>query len=349
MHWLKKATNPLDPHLRAGGYEVLPVAEIIGKLRTNACVPRYLIRNNELNDSLAAWTINAFFLLGGLKETDQIGYIVSTFLKPDHFTERLTRTEAQKIIDRVIKNAERVNREPRDFYFDWIGIFGSVLAGSETPADVDIVFSARWTLDGTPLPKSSYYPFRGHHEPVDLAGRALGTGSRRSALSCHSSHEITTLGMPYQVIWTNREGPVNRKTIFPKAKITQNDKSKSELANANAFADDFRARCADLPPLPEPVRPFIPADPKPLSRSQWTKILNSDHPVIGLAHVLCLPPGKLKESASKLLEDHFTKNPKEKPKAEKILYPYLAASATYAKNWIWDSTVGLRKPKRNEL
>jgi hypothetical protein len=51
---------------------------------------------------------------------------------------------------------------------------------------------------------------------------------------------------------------------------------------------------------------------------------------------------QLKESASKLLEDHFTKNPKEKAKAEKILYPYLAASATYVKNWVWDPTVGLR-------
>jgi hypothetical protein len=53
----------------------------------------------------------------------------------------------------------------------------------------------------------------------------------------------------------------------------------------------------------------------------------------------------LKEKAIKLVEDHFANHPKEKAKAEKILYPYLAASALYACRWKWDPAIGLRKTK----
>jgi hypothetical protein len=67
--------------------------------------------------------------------------------------------------------------------------------------------------------------------------------------------------------------------------------------------------------------------------------------VTDLAHALCLPPGVLKDKAAKLVEDRFAKNPKEKAKAEKILYPYLAASVLYATRWQWDPNVGLRKTK----
>ena len=72
---------------------------------------------------------------------------------------------------------------------------------------------------------------------------------------------------------------------------------------------------------------------------------NSNHPVINLEHTLCLPPGKLKTKVTELVEDHFAKTPKDKAKAEKILYPYLAVSALYATEWKWDPAVELRKTK----
>jgi hypothetical protein len=250
------------------------------------------------------------------------------------FIPRLTQTEAHKIILRVIRNAERVNSEDRDFYYDWIGIFGSVLRGSETPADVDIVYSARWAWD-EPLPESSYNPFN-RTEPTDLATRALRTGCRRSAVSPHYHLEIKKVGTPYKIIWTKEKGLVNRKVTFPKAKKTKEDDTKKELAQSDAFANYFRARCAALPPLLPPETSAILPETRPLRRSEWTKILEARHPVIDLAHALCLPPGVLKENVTKLVEDQFAKNPKEKAKAEKILYPYLAASALYANRWKWD-------------
>jgi len=48
---------------------------------------------------------------------------------------------------------------------------------------------------------------------------------------------------------------------------------------------------------------------------------------------------------TKLVEDHFTKTPKDKAKAEKIVYPYLGASVLYATQGKFDPAVGLRKTK----
>jgi hypothetical protein len=85
-----------------------------------------------------------------LGETSEAEIRRQSFLTPDHFTPRLTQAQAQKIIDRVIRNAKRINEGWSRFYFDWIGIFGSVLNGSESPGDVDIVYSVRSSKDGTP-------------------------------------------------------------------------------------------------------------------------------------------------------------------------------------------------------
>lgn len=353
MNWLKKATNPLDPHLRAGGYEVLPIAQIF-RLPSNVWSLATISRKHLVPEPLASWATNAFYSLGFLREPDTWEHDSTflwygpnyPFLGPDHFTQRLTQDQAQEIIARVIQNAKRINSEGRDFYYDWIGIFGSVLRGSETPADVDIVYSARW-FDGTPLPESSYYPF-GQNEPTDLAARALRTGCRRSAVSPHYHLEVKSIGMPFKVIWTMDKGLVTRKITIPKATKSQEDNTEQERSQSDAFADDVRARCAALSSLPPPETPVIPPGTRPLTRSKWMKIMESNHPVIDLAHAVCLPPGDLKAKAVKLIEERFVKKPKGKTKAEEILYPYLAASTLYATQWKWDAKVGLRKRKRGE-
>jgi hypothetical protein len=353
MNWLKKATNPLDPHLRAGGYEILPVAQIF-RLPSNVWCLATISRNHLVPEPLASWATNAFYSLGFLREPDTWEHDTTflyygpnyPFLRPDHFTQRLTQDQAQEIIAQVIQNAKRINSEGRNFYYDWIGIFGSVLRGSKTPADVDVVYSARWS-DGTPLPESSYYPF-GQNEPTDLAARALRTGCPRSAVSPHYHLEVKSIGTPFKVIWTMDKGLVTRKVTFPKPTKSQEADTKRELSQSDAFADDVRARCAALSSLPPPENPVIPHDTEQLTRSQWAKILESAHPVADLAHSHCLPPGDLKAKVAKLVEERFAKYPKEKTKAEKILYPYLAASTRYATHWKWATEVGLRKRKRGE-
>jgi hypothetical protein len=322
MH-VKKATKPLDPNLRAGGYLVLPVAQVHAKVWYNYS-PRSLVLGNLLNDSLAAWASNAYYELGCLEEPrirhedrlkdftyEKIGLRGSsvptpeadrprqTFLTPEHFAQRLTPSEAQRIIDRVIQNAERINTEERFFYYDWIGIFGSILRGSETPGDVDIVYAARWSDSDLPLPESSYYPFS-RNEPTDLASRALRTGCRRTAVSPHYHQEVECLGTPYQILWTKDKGRVKRKTTFQKAKRKQEDDSQRDLAREDAFADDFRTRCATLAPLPAPEVVSIPPGTKALSYAEWKNVLNSNDLVISHAHTICLPPGKLKEKLSQL-------------------------------------------------
>jgi hypothetical protein len=367
LHRLKKATQPLDPHLRAGGYEVFPIVEV-HQLGSNVWSLAMLTEKALLPEPLASWATNAFYSLGFLKgprnrrvdlargvcygpvrtrsgENTAAEIRRKTFLTPDHFIPRLTQTQAQRIIGRVIRNAERINDEWSRFYYEWIGIFGSVLNCSKSPADVNIVYSVRSSKDGNPLRESSYHPLS-RSGLDDIAARALSTGCRRSAVSPHNVVELESLGIPYQIIWTEAKGRVNRKIILPISKKAQKDTSKRDLARSNAFAADVRARCAALPPLPLPENPFIPLGTKALSLGEWTEILSTVHPVVHLAHALCLPPGVLKEKVSKLVNERFAVIQEDKIKAERLLYPYLAASALYATRWRWDSTIGLRKAKR---
>jgi hypothetical protein len=367
MHLLKKATQPLAPHLRAGGYEVFPIVEV-HQLRSNVWSLAMLTEKALLPEPLASWATNAFYSLGFLegprnRRVDLARGVCygpvrtrsgentagevrrKTFLTPDHFISRLTQTQAQKIIDRVILNAERINEQWSRFYYEWIGIFGSVLNGGKSPADVNIVYSVRSSKDRNQLREFSYDPLS-RSGLDDLAARSLSTSCRRSAVSPHSVVEIENLGIPYQIIWTGAKGRVNRQITLPIAKEAQKDTSKRDLARANAFAADVRARCAALPPLPLPENPFIPLGTKALSLGEWTEILRTVHPVVHLAHSVCLPPGILKEKVSKLVDERFAVIREDKIQAERLLYPYLASSALYATRWRWDSTIGLRKAKQ---
>jgi hypothetical protein len=69
MHWIKKATNPRDPHLRAGGFEVLPLAEIF-ELPWQCKCPPDLVKLKLVPDTLLSWAANACYLLGTFKEPE---------------------------------------------------------------------------------------------------------------------------------------------------------------------------------------------------------------------------------------------------------------------------------------
>ena len=113
---MKKATNPLALDLRAGGFEVFPIAKLFD-LPSNVWYPSILIRENLLAEPFAAWAANVFYTLGGvqvLQWSDAAFFYAPTdnWLRPDHFAQRLTPAKVQAIISRVIRNAESVNADP---------------------------------------------------------------------------------------------------------------------------------------------------------------------------------------------------------------------------------------------
>ena len=172
---MKKATNPLALDLRAGGFEVFPIAKLFD-LPSKVWYPSMLIRENLLAEPFAAWAANVFYTLGGvqvLQWSDAAFFYapIGSGLRPDHFVQRLTPAKVQAIISRVIRNAESVNADPsRDFIIESLGIFGSVLADATSPGDVDVVFTARWRSNNSSLPEASYYPFD-VSEPTNCAQR----------------------------------------------------------------------------------------------------------------------------------------------------------------------------------
>jgi hypothetical protein len=56
---MKKATNPLALDLRAGGFEVLPLAKLFD-LPSNVWYPSILIRENLVAEPFAAWAAQVF-------------------------------------------------------------------------------------------------------------------------------------------------------------------------------------------------------------------------------------------------------------------------------------------------
>ena len=112
---MKKATNPLALDLRAGGFEVFPIAKLFD-LPSNVWYPSILIRENLLAEPFAAWAANVFYTLGGvqlLQWTDAAFFYAPTgnWLRPDHVVQRLTPAKVQAIISRVIRNAESANAD----------------------------------------------------------------------------------------------------------------------------------------------------------------------------------------------------------------------------------------------
>src|ERR1700737_4131925 len=250
---MKKATNPLALDLRAGGFEVFPLAKVFD-LPSNVWYPSMLIRENLLAEPFAAWAANVFYTLGGvqvLQWTDAAFFYAPTgnWLRPDHFVQRLTPAKVQAIISRVIRNAESANADPsRDFIIESLGIFGSVLtAGATSPGDVDVVFTARWRSNNRPLPEASYYPF-GVSEPTNRVSRALSRGSRRMDLSSHYLLEVERVGAPYRIIWTRDGGCVDRPIITPKKRRSKEYYIPMNYQGSVSCTDPYHTRPPSLIP-----------------------------------------------------------------------------------------------------
>ena len=164
-------------------------------------------------------------------------------------------------------------------------------------------------------------------------------------LSSHYLLEVEHLGAPYRIIWTRDEGCVGRAIITPKKRRSKNV-SAIKLPDADAFTDYFRARCASLPPLLPPQAPSLPQSTFQMSHSEWLAILDDKHPVVDLAHSLCLPRGELKEKVSSMVAERFQMHSSLKAEAQKMLNSYLAASALHGE-WRWEPAIGLHRTKRS--
>src|SRR5271165_2106829 len=91
--------------------------------------------------------------------------------------------------------------------------------------------------------------------------------------------------------------------------------------------------------------PSLPRSTYQMSHSEWLAILDDKHPVVDLAHSLCLPRGELKEKVSSMVAERFQMHSDLKTEAQKMLNSYLAASVLYGE-WRWEPAIGLRKTKR---
>ncbi len=81
-----------------------------------------------------------------------------------------------------------------------------------------------------------------------------------------------------------------------------------------------------------------------MARSKWLAALESNHPVVELAHALSLPEGELKEKMRAYIEDSFAEDPDREREARRDLFPYLAASKLY-REWDWIAQDGLHRRK----
>ena len=95
-----------------------------------------------------------------------------------------------------------------------------------------------------------------------------------------------------------------------------------KLPDTDAFYDSFRARCASLPPLLPPKAPSLPRSTYQMSHSEWLAILDDKHPVVDLAHCLCLPRGELKEKVNSMVAERFEMHSGLKAEAQKMLNSY---------------------------
>jgi hypothetical protein len=83
----------------------------------------------------------------------------------------------------------------------------------------------------------------------------------------------------------------------------------------------------------------------PELHESWLAILDNKHPVVDLAHSLCLPRGELKEKVSSMVAERFQMHSDLKTEAQQMLNSYLTTSALYGE-WRRIPAIGLGSTKR---
>jgi hypothetical protein len=342
---MKKPTEPLPTDLRFGGYLVLPVLKAFENL-ANSVSPGHLCFRSGLSEPLSSWVINAAYEMGvltPLSTKEGIAYFVDMQRVPNkqHFVRRLDARRVTNLVERVLSNAQVANNDRNsEFIFDTIGLFGSVLAGSSTPGDVDIVFVARFRRTGNLIPESQYRLFgRGASE---RAGNVLRGRTPHSDLSCHDIREVETIGAAHKIIWTREEGRVERLVPATKATPDPSTEHADGIVQTDAKCEAFRQACAQSPPLSQPTSLVYPDDTVPMPFKSWAEATMDDSLVTTLAHHVCLPPGVVKDRVGETIANLRRTSQSEVDKAEMILFPFLAASEQFG-TWKWNPEYGLKE------
>jgi hypothetical protein len=341
---MKKPTEPLPTDLRFGGYLVLPVLKAFENL-ANSVSPGRLCFRSGLSEPLSSWVINVAYEMGmltPLSSKESIVYLLDMHRIPNrqHFIRRLDAGRVTYLVERVLSNVQVANSNPdSEFIFDSIGLFGSVLAGSSAPGDVDIVFVARFRRTGNLIPESQYRLFR--HGASERAGNVLRGRTPHSDLSCHDLREVEKIGAAYKIIWSREEGRVERLIQATKATFDPSTEHADGIVQTDAKCEAFRQACAQSPPLSQPTSLVYPDDTVPMPFKSWAEATMKNSLVTTLAHHVCLPPGVVKDRVSETIANLRRTSQSEVDKAEMMLFPFLAASEQFG-TWKWNPEYGLK-------
>jgi hypothetical protein len=323
---------------------VLPVLKAFENLTNSVSLGRLCFRSG-LSEPLSSWVINVAYEMGmltPLSSKESIVYLLDMHRVPNrqHFIRRLDAGRVTNLVERVLSNAQVANSNPdSEFIFDSIGLFGSALAGSSAPGDVDIIFVARFRRNGNLIPESQYSLFR--HGASERAGNVLRGRTPHSDLSCHDLREVEKIGAAYKIIWSREEGRVERLIQATKATLDTSTEHADGIVQTDAKCKAFLQACAQSSPLPPPTRIVYPDEFISMTFKSWAEATMNDSLVTLLAHHVCLPCGALKDRVSETIATLRRTSQTEVGEAEMILFPFLAASEQFG-TWKWNHEYGLK-------
>ena len=214
---------------------------------------------------------------------------------------RLTRQEANRLIDAVCDLATKLNRDRHHpFVYQTIFLFGSCLKHKENPGDVDLALEIQYRGGGevsqpSPIPIVS---------PGDFgkATRPLYGRGERFQLSFHHYRELLAMGTAYQRIWTRTAGRVVEETKRPRLPTG----GEAAISHAKRAERNYQRQIDQLAARIRAVRRWLKPPALDLrgvdevSASKWRKLQENPW-VLAHAHQMCLPECATKKVLSKAL------------------------------------------------
>lgn len=325
---MKKADEPLNKDIKTpDGTEIFKVVKAF-TLPSNVWFPRTVTQKHRITEPLLAHYAQIYHTLGGIELgtlRGGVGYYKPTHtLNKQHFAARLTRPAAERLIQRVITNAEYFNENNHyDIQIDEVGVFGSYLSEKLTLGDVDIVYRASFKKNKKPLPESSYF-YTKTNEPTCLVRQALEYRIKTWEVSAHYIVEVETIGAAYKILWTKEKGHVQKKITAPIAKAEEPDNREKDRINKECKQVRDTLKNSHFPAQ---IQPRLPKGTSPMPKKQWEDCIAEDRDknlIPTLAHIRCLPEGPLKKEWEIILEKE--KDSEAYTSAQKLVDRFLSRS-----------------------
>lgn len=357
----KRPTDPLPPDFRLAGTPLLPFSKAFAVPKDGINVAR-LAFDTGLYEPLLSWAADLAFRAGLIaldpemaersKRRDRVhvryvqgpcGFLITPLM----FRERISKGDTQKIIDRVIANAERINSDPAfSSHVTHLYHFGSTMRGDGAAGDVDIGVESKW-IRGSITYDEARAAWKSHNIFTNLR-----RGLSKHDVSLHEATEMNSIGAPNRLIWSAEKGRVSGKITTPAADPNAFSGDEPDAVERQRSADRattyLRTKAAEMVPPPPPVTPPDSDRQTPLSHSSLRASLQDDGFRTGtaaVAHYHCLPAGPLKEAVGSYLDDRRKHVPGFVSRGEREVEQYLAASVAF-NEWQWSEVKGLhRRPK----